>query len=175
MGRMGELWENRLRIHIDIHNLKVREFKDNKTILILGSYHPKPLKKLENVKKEMLKDGYNGVVLVSDIDFGSTERGIGRKLDDLEKSVHAINTADIIILIFFNDCDNASVMIEANYIIKNPGNNIQKTIFLNEKNALRALPRDLFKNFTLKCIEIDDFIDIKKILDKRLYDMVLGI
>lgn len=149
--------------------------KDEKSILILGSYHDRPFERLEDLKLHLIDKGYIDTNLVSDLNFDAVEKERNRELTGLEKSIIAIETAaqaDLILAIFFDDCDNSSLVLESKHIISDPII-ASRTLFFGEPEALRALPDDLFSATPYSPKEIDNFVSLNEMIDSILYTRIL--
>jgi len=94
----------------------------NIRVLILGSYSSPFLSRLESIRDEIIDRGISNAKLVKDFKVPAQQPNERLQAYNLRKSEYWIDRADIMIFVFFDGTDNASVGIELRTTLNNPGN-----------------------------------------------------
>ena len=104
-------------------------------VLLMGSFHPNFLPRLESIKKGLIQSGIANCRITRDFDFPDRLPDEPEDSYNLRKSEYWIRRADVFIFVFFDGVDNSSVAIELNTTLSTMPGNAWRTILAYQENV----------------------------------------
>lgn len=92
--------------------INILELKSRLLITIFGSFDKKGLKKLNNLKKCLIQNGYTKCRLVSDYRFPKKRKNEDTDQYFRRKSIYWLENSDACIFVFLDDVNNEGVVYE---------------------------------------------------------------
>jgi len=131
-------------------------------VLILGSYRQQYKSRLESIRDELIERGIHNTRLVSDFMVPTQETGEPNQVYNLRKSEYWIDRADILIFIFFDGTDNASVGVEITTTLINPSNAWRINLAYTESTSSLVVGLGIRHQPDVSLIHYSDDADIVK-------------
>ena len=129
-------------------------------VLILGSYRSQYLNRLEAIRNELIGKGIINARLVKDFKVPVKYPGEPNPIYNLRKSEYWIDRADILLFIYFNNTDNASVGVELTTTLINPGNAWRINLAYTDKTASLVVGLGMRHQPDISLIHYSEDIDI---------------